>query len=714
MAKKTKEKAYTVPGKALDLSDELKPPARPEDKDADLLKEIRSDFTHFKDYWRENREEMETNMRFAGGDAFSPEDRKFRGDRPCETPDELSQYVKQANNNLRQNKRDCTISPSSEDATGEDAEKREAVLRGLNHRGDFQACFQTAFEGCTWSGFGFFGVGIKKNKDGHLEPYPRRFPNQFAVLLDPYAKKADYSDQKKCFVIDVMRKSDFAAEYPDAKQKSFSADDSRMAPDWVMADELVIAEAWRVEKDMVWQYITNGLEILEKIKWQGSWIPLIPILGEEIYVTEEGRQKRKYLSLIHRARTPQKMLAFAASQELEELGMAPRTPLMLWEGQEQADPDHLANLNTSPYPFVKLKPIYGDNGELLPPPMRHPFIPNAQVYEMVKESWRRGIQSGVGVMPMPTAAQRQNEKSGLALEKIQNQEATGSYHFTDNADRALVNYGRQMNELIHKGMTADRHVGVKNQDDSHGLMYLATKDKPAPMGMDPKNVLMVDKGDFDVTITPGPSKESQREDASDFVDTLLTNMKALPIPPPIAIKIIAMAVRLKNVGHLGDEIADLLDPKEGDPQQQAMNAMQKLQAQGQQMQEMQGELQKLQQEKAGHVVDNEYKIKLKQMDHALEMAKLDNARAIAEISTKAQIVSERQQQIHEVELELHGSAHDSAMAAQNAVHGQQSADQQHANALEQGQQSGDQQSQLADQNAANAQAAAEAQPESGQ
>src|SRR6478609_524249 len=151
---------FVMPKEGLDLSDvQKRKPTAAESAEESLVKEIRDDYKHFKDYWRENRAEMETDMRFAGGDAFSPDEHAFREglNRPCETPDELSQYVKQTNNNLRQNKRDCKISPSSEDANGEDAEKREAILRGLNHRGNFQAAFQAAFECCVWSGMGVFG-----------------------------------------------------------------------------------------------------------------------------------------------------------------------------------------------------------------------------------------------------------------------------------------------------------------------------------------------------------------------------------------------------------------------------------------------------------------------------------------------------------------------------------------------------------------------------
>jgi hypothetical protein len=686
---------FVMPKVGLDLSDvQKRKPTAAESAEEALVKEIRDDYKHFKDYWRENRAEMETDMRFAGGDAFSPDEHAFREglNRPCETPDELSQYVKQTNNNLRQNKLDVNISPASEDATGEDAEKKENVLRGINHRGNFQAAFQTAYEGCTWSGMGAFGISIRKDKNGYIEPRPRRIANQFSFLLDPYCKEADYSDQKKFFLIDVMRKSDFAREFPKAEKRSFSADDMKMAPDWVLGEEIVTAEAWRVAGELdiafdsktkegeVIQYITNGLEILEKIKWAGSWIPFMPILGEEIYVTEGGRQKRKYLSLIRRARTPQKMLAFIASQELEEFGQAPRAPFIGYRGQFTS-PDW-ATINTNPRPYIEVEampdPLQPE--KVLPLPARPQYVPNAAAYEMAREAWRRAVQAAIGISPLPTAAQRQNEKSGVALEKIQTQEAVGSYHFQDNAKRALVNYGRQMEELIDKGMTHGRHVGVKNKDDSHALLYLAAAPDKVPAGLDPKNVLVVGQGSFDVTVTAGPSHESQRDKASDFVDTLIANLKALPIPPPVATKILAIAIRLKNVGPKGDAIADLLDPKEGDPMAAAQKAMGELQQQQQAMGELQQELQQLRLEKQGKVIDNQFKIQLEQIRAASD-EKMNQLTNDIKVLT-ALITAKRGQADQEAEmyktfwLENHRAGTAAASQAADHAHEQGLADQQ--------------------------------------
>src|SRR5437899_5259474 len=145
------------------------------------------------------------------------------------------------------------------------------------------------------------------------------------------------------------------------------------------------------------------------------------------------------------------MLAYIASQEAEEFGMAPRAPMLVVEGS--VDPEKWKFAHKVPTAYLEYKiPMEWNAAQMgpFPGPSRNPFTPNAQAYELSRESWRRAIQSAMGITPLPTSAQRQNEKSGVALEKIKNQEAVGSFHFTDNFVRALNNSGRQFNELITK------------------------------------------------------------------------------------------------------------------------------------------------------------------------------------------------------------------------------------------------------------------------
>ena len=211
------------------------------------------------------------------------------------------------------------------------------------------------------------------------------------------------------------------------------------------------------------------------------------------------------------------------------------------------------------------------------------------------------------------------------------------------------------------------------------------------------------KGQFDVTISTGPSYQSQREEATHFADIIIAELEQLPIAPMQKSSLLSLAIKLKNLGPLGDEMAKIIDPQ-GDqtplpPQvQAAVSHMQ------QNMQAMQGELSKLTMERQAKVLEHHGKMEeiaaKSQADMALEDKKLLTAVTVAEINTKAQNAADREADRRALESQFHDQAHDVAMAAQG-----------HQQAQEMQAQQADTQSQQSAQDAAQSQQAQQQQAE---
>lgn len=658
--------------------------------DEALLKELREDFAYAKSYWQENYEEAEKDMDCVL--CIPPEDfRNDRAGRPCLWPDEVSQYVNQTNNNLRQTKRAIKISPRSEDAKDVDAEHRQAYIQGIEYASKAQSIYATAFESCVECGFGYWRVHlVVTGPNGEQEPRIRRIPNWATVLPDPDARESDFSDANMYFVTDTMRHSTFAQRYPKAKKRSFDGADIEKAPGWLTGDNITVAEWWKrkelvdedgVKHHVVTQRVTNGLEFMETNEWIGSWVPIIGCFGLEKYKRAGGTSKRVFLSLVRRARGSQQMLAYIASQEAEEFGMAPRAPLQGYKGQFDSQVHKV--LNKVPMAYVEFNIPTDWEPQWGPPPLptRPQFQPNAQAYEIAFERWRRSIQASMGVMPLPTSAQRQNEKSGIALTKIQSQESIGSFHFTDNFVRALTNTGAQLNELITKLAELDSLPGQvlgKDQKGEDKILHIAPRPQegeegqagPVALAADSEHLPEADlffahRGEFEVAISDGPSDLSQRDEVSGFVDTLLETLPTLGLPPQLMQQIIAIAIRLKNVGTYGDEIADLLAPpnqQDIPPQARAMV----MQAQSQ-LQLATAEIQQLKMEKLGKLWELQGKM-------ALADKQQETQTLVAEITTRAQSLSERMKAFEDMMAQWHSQAHDFAMqnhAQQGAMEQQQ-------------------------------------------
>ncbi len=697
----------------------IEPKPKAATADEDLLKDIREDFAYFKDYWRENYEEAKVDLRFVSGDPWEQDERREREDnhRPVVCPDELDQYLNQAINNLRQNQLAIKVEPAGEEAKDEDAQRRSDIIRGIEYQSNAQQAYSNAFSSAINCAFGFFRITSKVTGDnGEQMPRIKIIPNPLSVYLDPNAKELDFSDQKRCFVLDVMRKSDFERQYPKAESKSFTAQDfaSTDASAWFDGKAVVVAEYWRIDGyddngngGKVTQYITNGVEILDKREWKGKWIPIIPVLGKELYVPKGGDIKRMFYSMIRKARGAQMMMAYIASTEAEVYGMIPKAPFVGAVGQFEGQEDSWSNVNKVPLGYLMYNPVTDATGAVtLPPPSRPQFTADIQTYEIGKESWRRAIQSSMGIMPLPTAAQRQNEKSGVALDKIQTQQSVGAYHFTANFRSSLEYAGRQLNDLISELLDTEREIGIRGQDESHSILKVLpgsnASEMPGAEGQAGEPIFDPQRGSFDVTISTGPSYQSQREEQVSFVDLLIQNLQQIPQPGTPQAKIMALGIRMKNMGPIADEIADFLDPQQQEPVPPQVQAQ--MAQMSQHVQLVTGELQKLQFEKQAKIVEHQGKVQQIQLqgqtDMALEKMKLENQLAIADAQTKAQVPLQRNELFADMMKFFHGQAHDVGMAAQE-----------HQQALQQGQQQAANQSAMADQAAGNqsAQSAQDAQ-----
>ena len=172
-----------------------------------------------------------------------------------------------------------------------------------------------------------------------------RIPNPDVIYLDPDFKEADASDCQWSFEAERMTEKKFVKRWPKAEVRSFSLDQVEEAPAWIsgnpndlmhiqvaaycrvetskkklvqledgstldLADiegaklvknggkssvdgkevdmvrmpdgALLRAVEWRDDDDpQVWQYITNGIEILERTELDFNEIPIIPVFSPE-------------------------------------------------------------------------------------------------------------------------------------------------------------------------------------------------------------------------------------------------------------------------------------------------------------------------------------------------------------------------------------------------------------------------------------------------
>lgn len=728
-----------------------------------LLKEIRENYTTFYEGWRPIIDEGDKDELCVGGDPWDAKEREFRDkyDRPVMTWDELSPYVNQLVNDLRQNKRAIKINPRGAGATDVTALLREDKIREIQYNSRAQSAFITAFQGAVERSFGWFGINSRLVADGLTEEqyaelvrespeklfeqelYIYRIANPNSVIPNPSFKEQDASDMTECFVEEKMQRSEFKRRWKNAKFVDWSGSYAEQAPGWqqeqivrvasyykviikkkklylldglehkedraaLYGDELPGGEdKWladeknkkRIRRDReictrrVKQYWTNGLEILEESdEIPIRWIPIIPMFGKEMWIDEGGGSKRRLLSLVRLARDPYMAYCYIRSSEAEESGMAPKSPIMGYVGQFETDRAAWDNLNKIPVPFVQVDPVVDptDPNKLLPLPTRPQFQPNFQSYEIFAEAARRAIRTACGGSDLPTAAQRVNEKSGVALKEIEANEDRGTFHFIDNANFSLEHAGRVLDDWFPYVNDTKRDIAIMKKDGSFKTITINDKDfeEKDANGQAVKMHYDAVTGDHGVTISTDKDAASRRDAVQDLLQGIMGQLEAIAqiSPPGAAAKILALNVRMAALGPLGDEIADTLDPPEAEKQQgQALqNAQQQLAQTQQIVQELQAELQKAKIKEAGHVIDNQFKGAREaanaKADEKLALIDRDVKILIAFIQAKMGTNQQELEAFTKTWVELHGAAHEAATQAVDHAHEHSLADKAAANA----------------------------------
>lgn len=590
-----------------------------------LLERVRKRFDYMTHAWKEIRDEAELDMRAQSIEGpWKPEERNARvkQKRPCIHLDQLNQYTNNLVNEVRQNPLAIKVDPAGDGATEETAELRGNRIRQIEYESNATQAYLCAFENAAMRSYGVFGVVVDfKSWDSRDQAIRiRRFPNPDAVLWDPDCKEADFSDMQDAFVLDRVRKDEFERKYPDASVTDFGPDVVRLAPQWFDDDSVQVGEYWYIDakarrmffvetlegehrifadeledfkvKDgqlilsdgtvftiteerktrqpTVKQCLTNGVEILDETEWVGRWIPLFPVIGKEKYIREGNRVKRVIESYIRQARDAAMLFDYYKTNEAEVVGMTPKTPFIGYEGQFDGHDEEWRDIGHVPRAFLTARAVTEETGAaILPLPQRQPYDPAIQALEIGAESARRAIQAALGSYGF-TRLDDTNVKSGKAINLLDRQSDMGSFHFIDNFKTSLRHAGRVIDDLLDKIETGPREVGVRKMDGTHEVVKI-NQPYRAENGEEKINrYRTAEEARHDVTISTGPSYQSQREEASEFADLLAQSKD------PSIFKLLGpLIVRLKNLGPIGDEMADLLELlqppeakalKEGQPQ----------------------------------------------------------------------------------------------------------------------------------------------------
>jgi hypothetical protein len=601
----------------------------------DLLKQAKEEFQECQDHEADNRAAALDDLRFSRGDQW-PEDiirQRMLEKRPCLTINKMRAFIRQVVNDSRQNKPSIKVHPVDSGADPETAKVISDLIRNIEYTSNADVAYDTATECAVERGWGYFRIGMDyaHGDTFDMDLSVERVSNPFSIYGDPNSTAADSSDWNIAFVTEMLPKKLFEAKYKDAAKIDWSGDEAAIDDKWYTEDSVLVAERWSREeydkkiflmsdgtiqdetrleylKDLLaaqgivvvnertakcWkvkQHIMTGAEILETRDWQGQYIPIVPVYGDEVDV--EG--KRQFRSLIREAKDAQRMFNFWRSMSTELIALAPKTPFIGKKGAFKSDADKWATANTHSHAYIE------HDGDVAP--ARQPFasVPAGALQEALNAS--DDMKAVMGIYDASLGA-RSNETSGRAIMARQREGDVATFHFQDNMARAIRHAGRILIDLIPHVYDRERIIRTIGEDGTQKAVplkqetpVLDNNGKPV-MGEDGvpmTRIYDLAAGKYDLTVATGPSFTTRREEAAAQMTEMV---RAFPDAAPVIGDLIA-----KNLDWPGaDEIAERL--KAVNPALQAQNNGGIPPEMQQQIQEGMMRLQQLEQENAALKAD---------------------------------------------------------------------------------------------------------------
>lgn len=668
--------------------------------------------------------------------------------RPCITINRLPVFIRQVTNQQRQSKPAITINPVDSGSDPKTAEVLQGIIRHIEITSQADIAYDTACDHQVTIGRGFFRVIAEWNDANPWEQdiKIKRIRNPFTVYFDPACTEADYHDARYAFIVEDMPKDEFVALYGEeiARHAEMFASIGDRSPDWMPEGRVRVAEYYYVEetkekisllsngseqptavvkepafaqlleesgitvvrartitrRQVKWAKIT-GAAVLEQGDWPGKWIPIIPVLGDEIDLNGEVDLR----GMVRDAKDPQRMYNYWVSAETETIALAPRSPFVGAAGQFEGYQDKWKLANRRNFPYLEYNPT-DVAGTPIPPPQRNAIEPPIAAIVAATKQSDNDLKAVTGIYDA-SLGERGPQEAARAIMARQKQSDIANINWIDNLARSMRALGRILLDLIPHIYDTPRVMRVLGIDDKPKLVMVhAGNPGDAPQQEDLaegiQGIYDLSVGRYDVTVTVGPSYQSKRQES---VEAITAFIQAFPPAAPAVGDVLAENMDWPGAAVIAKRLRkmvppQLLDDQDGQDQaQQLQQAQQKLQQAGQMVEML-----------TKHVSDMSEQIKTKQVEKAadgqikqLELAsreriaamQLHNQLLIAQITAtkNAQLQTDGQmheallaslegeQQArqadldrqHEASLAYHESAHDQAMVAQ-----QQGADQQTA------------------------------------
>ena len=542
-----------------------------------------------KELARDQHQRIREDLRFsnpADPKQWRDDDLSARTGRPSLTLDRTNQFISQVVNDARQNNPGMQIIPVDSKGDPKAADTLGGLIRHIEYQSRASQAYDTAIEMGARCGLGWLRVvpEVVDNATNEQDIRILRVIDPTSCGLDPNSIDPDGRDAMWGYAETRIHERTFKQQYPKAKpvtaEEGWGGDDFITICEYfeveeVQENKIIVLndegyretlsedEYWRLAEQtgmppqvletkpattrkVKWLKMT-GAEVLEETYFPSQYVPIVPVLGYELWV--DG--KRFVCGLTRRLMDGQRLHNYQMSAVAEFLSSQPKAPFIVpaegvagWENEWK-------KLNKGNPSFLPYNSV-DDEGNSIPAPSRLAPPPMPGAYAQMAQFATQEMEAAVG-MYKANLGQQGNETSGRAIRARQMEGDTATFHFIDNLGRSIEQLGRIVLDMIPRLWDTDRVRQVMGIDGQRSQVKIKPN-MPQAVEADPKGkVLALNPcvGKYDVRVKAGPSYTSQREEtAQQLTEMIQAQPQLAPVLGP-------MWARLKDMPE-SDKIARLL------------------------------------------------------------------------------------------------------------------------------------------------------------
>lgn len=552
-------------------------------------------FVDFEEQWDPTTRTQRAGNQAVGGLPPTPA-------RPTLTINQLRGPCQQVASQRRSARLALSFAPKGNGATQDIADVFDDIVRGIQQDSRASIARNWASDRAEKAGLGWYRIDTQYAIEHPTDPNDpawndqeivyRRVLNQASVYPDPFAQEPDFSDGRFLYVTEDMPWEVYKREYPNSRLASFTDGEltgvGDKAQDFVFTADvggeqgqtIRIAEYWEVvetrrrrvqledgrtafedelpqgtrakdggaarwvtERKIVWSKI-NAIEFLDEPQdWNGSYIPLVPVIGEEFNVNGERRWGGLVTTSSKDAAVSYNVMR---SAQVETIGLATKAPYIGYFETIEPYLEWWKQSNVRNFFMLPIKAVRDAAGNFLPPPQRNVEEPAIQAITLAAHEAKTDVHTTTGVPPVALGQLDPHDRSGKAIQALQAQAETGSSGYLDNLVNISMAYeGKVLRDLIPRIYDRPKRiVPAVGVDENRRMVMLNWPFAPDPKTKQPiplpqwtpgqpipDGATHVDlaAGEYGIAATVGKSYATRREEASAAIGNVLQ-----VVPPEMA------------------------------------------------------------------------------------------------------------------------------------------------------------------------------------